>query len=334
MTAFYSEWDPYAAQWLRNLIEAGHIAPGVVDERSIADIDPDELDGYTQCHFFAGIGGWSYALRLAGWPDDRPVWTGSCPCQPFSVAGNKLGQADKRHLWPFFRNIIGQRKPPVVFGEQVTSTLGREWLARVFTDLEILGFAVAASDLCAASITAPHKRQRLYWMANSQYAKRRAQQQTQGARSRRARLGRNSEAVRVDDSRLSESSRRQKTSIGSAGIIGARSDPCNERDFKSDRNRKGEIQWEPSSSSASGGMGYAVARNKRATAIQTGALEFYGRSCVLEMLDGKKRRFESCSFPLAHGIPERVGLLRGYGNAINPWLAAEFIQSAEEAIRS
>jgi len=82
MTAYYNENDPYAAQWLRNLIEAGEIAPGYVDDRSIVDVRPDELDGYTQCHFFAGIGVWSYALRRAGWSDDAPVWTGSCPCFP------------------------------------------------------------------------------------------------------------------------------------------------------------------------------------------------------------------------------------------------------------
>lgn len=82
MTAYYNEIDGYAAQWLRNLAAAGHIAAGDVDERSIVDVEPADLRPYSQCHFFAGIGGWSYALRLAGWADDRPVWTGSCPCQP------------------------------------------------------------------------------------------------------------------------------------------------------------------------------------------------------------------------------------------------------------
>ncbi len=86
MTAYYNEIDPHAAAWLRELIKAGHITDGEVDERSIEDVTPEDLLGFTQCHFFAGIGGWSYALRLAGWPDDRPVWTGSCPCQPFSAA--------------------------------------------------------------------------------------------------------------------------------------------------------------------------------------------------------------------------------------------------------
>lgn len=52
--AYYNEIDPFAAQWLRNLIASGHIAPGEVDERSIEDVTPDDLRGFTQCHFSPG----------------------------------------------------------------------------------------------------------------------------------------------------------------------------------------------------------------------------------------------------------------------------------------
>ncbi|MEQ2025371.1 DNA cytosine methyltransferase [Xenorhabdus szentirmaii] len=167
MTAYYNEIDPYAAQWLRNLITAGHIAPGDVDERSIEDVRPDELRGYRQCHFFAGIGVWSYALRCAGWPDDKPVWTGSCPCQPFSSAGKGAGFTDERHLWPAFFHLIEQCRPGVVFGEQVASKDGLHWLDLVQTDLEGTGYTSAAVDLCAAGVGAPHIRQRLYWMGHT-----------------------------------------------------------------------------------------------------------------------------------------------------------------------
>ena len=165
--AYYNENDPFAAQWLRNLIVSGHIPAGDVDDRDIQEVTPDDLKGYTQCHFFAGIGGWPYALKLAGWPDDRPVWTGSCPCQPLSSAGQRKGHADQRHLWPAFQSLIAQSSPTVVFGEQVESKDGREWFAAVRADLEATGYACGCADLCAASAGAPHIRQRLFWVAQS-----------------------------------------------------------------------------------------------------------------------------------------------------------------------
>ncbi len=156
MSAYYNEFDPFAAAWLRELIADGLIADGDVDERSILDVSAGDLKGYRQIHLFAGIGGWSYALRLAGWDDDREVWTGSCPCQPFSSAGKQEGTADKRHLWPTFRDLIAECRPSTIFGEQVASKLGREWLAGVRAEMEDLGYAVGAADLCAASVGAPH----------------------------------------------------------------------------------------------------------------------------------------------------------------------------------
>ncbi len=164
MVSYYNEIDPYAAQWLRNLIANKLIADGDVDERSICDVAAADLHGYTQCHFFAGIGVWSHALRLAGWPDDRPVWTGSCPCQPFSAAGKGKGFDDDRHLWPVFHRLINECRPPVVFGEQVASKDGLGWLDTVHADLEASGYAFGAADLCAAGVGAPHIRQRLWFV--------------------------------------------------------------------------------------------------------------------------------------------------------------------------
>ncbi len=161
---FYNEIDPYAAQWLRNLIEAGAIAPGVVDERDIRDIRPDELMGFTQCHFFAGIGVWSYALRLAGWDDTRPCWTASCPCQPFSAAGRGNGFADERHLWPAFFHLVSQCKPSDIFGEQVASKAVEPWIELVHADLEGLGYAFGCAAFPSAGVGAPHVRDRAYWV--------------------------------------------------------------------------------------------------------------------------------------------------------------------------
>jgi DNA (cytosine-5)-methyltransferase 1 len=165
MTAYYNEIDPFAAQWLRNLIEAGQIAPGYVDERSIEDVTPSDLRGFTQHHFFAGVGVWSYALRQAGWPDSKPIWTGSCPCQPFSAAGKGNGFDDERHLWPAFQWLINECQPEHILGEQVASGNANEWFDLVQTDLEGMGYAFGLTPFTAASIGAPHIRERAYWVA-------------------------------------------------------------------------------------------------------------------------------------------------------------------------
>lgn len=183
---YFNEIENFPAQWLLN-----YWAGAKVDERSIKDVESESLARFLRCHFFAGIGGWEIALREAGWPEDVPVWTGSCPCQPFSAAGKQKGTADERHLWPEFLRLIEANRPPHIFGEQVSGkkVTGRlftpkafkrlepearraveeedseAWLKHVQTDLEGLGYIVGSVSFPACSVGAPHARQRLYWHA-------------------------------------------------------------------------------------------------------------------------------------------------------------------------
>lgn len=173
MSAYYNEHDPGKAAWLRELIKAKVIAPGDVDERDIEDVRPNDVIGFTQCHWFAGTGAWSYALRRAGWSDDRPAWTASCPCQPFAAPGEGTGMSDERHLWPAFFHLVEERDPVVIFGEQVEDAIKYKWLDLVQSDLEGIGYSFAAPVLPAACVGAPQIRQRIYWVADAAEAGRR-----------------------------------------------------------------------------------------------------------------------------------------------------------------
>lgn len=169
--AYYNEHDPNAAEWIRQLIKLGQIAPGTVDERSIKDVHSDDLRSFSQIHLFCGIAVWPYALRQAGWDDDRPILSGSAPCQSFSAAGLQRGFDDPRHFWPHMFRIIRELRPCTVVGEQVSSKLAMQWWDLVAGDLESEGYAATAIDLEAAGCGAPHHRARLFWVGHSEHSR-------------------------------------------------------------------------------------------------------------------------------------------------------------------
>jgi DNA (cytosine-5)-methyltransferase 1 len=323
---YYNENDPKAAAWLRELIAQGHIPAGTVDNRSIEDVTPDELHEFDQCHFFAGIGGWPYAFRLAGWPDDRPVWTGSCPCQPFSCAGKQRGTDDARHLWPVWFRLIEKRRPAICFGEQVASPIALQWLDGVFADLEGAGYACAASDLCAAGVGAPHPRQRIYWLADAD----RNGTERSGSEFK---LDANGPVGRLADASFSgplpaslsglhrkkESARARNGKSERRSPISGLADACEPRleGFAGDGVDGDQSGW----------VGAGAGR-------PTAAGRPWDTFDLTPCGDGKIRRIESGTFPLADGIPNRMVRLRGYGNAIVPQVAAEFIQAALEALEA
>jgi DNA (cytosine-5)-methyltransferase 1 len=362
---YYNDFDKKACAWLRELIKAKRIPDGIIDERSITDVKADDLRGFTQCHFFAGIGGWSRALQIAGWPEEKPVWTGSCPCQPFSTAGKQEGKSDERHLWPAFARLIAECKPPVVFGEQVESAIKHGWIDDLQADLEREDYAVGFAVLGAHSVGAPHIRQRLYWVANAELHGHPAAENRGSIRKKQEEGGLLQsegacDADRVANSRLLGSSWPWKQTAGGEkhcgiGGLADSSKPGLERlPWDGDRiyaqGREHKIE---AGHVAEGGEFSRVAnadrnglqpreRNNsttghRDTITAAGCNDRQGSTCQAETgwnnpdwlfcRDGKWRPVESGTFPLANGIPGRVGLLRGYGNAIVPQVAAEFIRA-------
>lgn len=349
--AYYNEIDEKCCAWLRELMKRGLIADGDIDNRSIRDVRPEDLRGYTQCHFFAGIGVWSHALRLAGWPDDRPVWTGSCPCQPFSVAGKRKGTADDRHLWPNFLYLIDLGRPSVVLGEQVASKDGRTWLSTVRTDLEAVGYAVGAADLCAAGIGAPHIRQRLYWGAQGlEYATSDGWQQWRPESGRRGAAGGRGEGRLADvpeQGRRAQQERANFTDRWSTPKSGRLRDASRLADsggsgleVVSQQPAWGERSPIERGGSASGlanangwdaGSGRQQRGGEHGQLAEDSSIGFWADCDWLPCSDGVSRPVEPGSFPLVNGSPARVGRLRGYGNAIVPQVAAAFIEAFAES---
>ncbi|CAI3933706.1 DNA cytosine methyltransferase [Commensalibacter communis] len=301
---YYNENNKFAANWLEKLMQSGLIPFGIVDRRSITEVEPEELKYYTQCHFFAGIGGWSYALKLAGWDMKIPVWTGSCPCQPFSVAGNKKGFNDERDLWPVWFKLIQECKPTTIFGEQVESAIKYGWLDRLSDDLEAENYAIGSAVLPACSVGALHQRKRLWWVANS-YGDERGGKVREIFTKKAGQASGNRENVRE-----------------LYNLRGAGSSVSSLANTDSERLQRigincGEERWEES--------------NIRQPEICSGTRS-WEEAEYIQCTDGKFRAIEPSIRLLVDGFPARMGLLRGFGNAIVPQNAAKFIQAFKEIV--
>ncbi len=348
MVAIYNEVDPDAARWLRNLIADGLVPAGTVEQRSIVDLAPDDVGGPGQRHFFAGIAGWGLACRLAGIPDNFDIWTGSCPCQPLSVAGRQRGHADERHLWPAFFRLIAECRPAVVVGEQVAGAAGREWLAGVRADLESAGYACGAADLPAAGVAAPHRRERLFWCGVSlEHATR--LRSFPGLRDSGA-GGRSFEPGRLDEGEL-----RCDADDGTGGL--RRMGHPDRAGLAQRRGERGDARAEREAAERAdggGGMEHAagkrrgegwpepVLRRGRDAAAGADAHGHWSDAIWLQCHDGKARRAQPGVPLLVDGISggvvverpgaeartvSRVAAWRGFGNAIVPLVAAAFLRA-------
>lgn len=342
---YYNEFDPKAALWLRNLITAGFIPSGDVDERSITEVKADELKGYAQCHFFAGIGGWPYALQLAGWPTDRPVWTGSCPCQPFSSAGKKKGKDDERHLWPVWFSLIRQSRPTVVFGEQVSSAIRHGWWDDAADDLEREGYTTRAEIRPACSVGAPHKRDRLWFLANTESTRSCGAVRSGSETVRRPTTGDSLQLRGASDEcsnvAYADCAARRKDTRSAFGNEEA--DGCARR-FGGEQNGDNGFTGHGEGTTADTELrGCEREPFKQCTGIQqtmdeatkswkpTSAYgseyEDWHKGQWIDCPDGKQRLIEPSIPLLAYGVSARVAQLRGLGNAIVPQVAAEFIKT-------
>ena len=333
MAAYYNEIDKRAAEWLRELIKDGLIAQGDVDERSVIDVNYKDLKGYTQHHFFAGIGGWSHALRIAGWPDNKPVWTASLPCQPFSIAGKGLGKNDERHLLPHFLELVAQCKPDVIFGEQVERAIGHGWLDDLQTTMEAENYAVGHCILGAHSVCAAHIRQRLYWVADRSGARLEGREGAKCTDKFTTRANSLADGMGISNSPRPQQRIEATETARHGGSV----------ESTGDSSRMGDTSI--ATGERNTGRFYKKEKGINRAWNSDGYLCFgYSNASEIDWIfcrDNKYRPVESGLKPLVDGVPRgmvhssdsrntqeaRKMRLKGYGNAIVPALAAEFIMA-------
>ncbi len=343
-TAYYNEIDPFAAAWLRNLIDAGCIAPGVVDTRSIEEVTANDLK---DSHSAISSPGSASGLTPCGAPDGLTVAPSGQVPAPASHsasqenAGNSTTPATCGHMV-----LPCIAVPPSRYlGEQVASKDGLAWFDVVQLNLEEAEYAVAVVNLCAAGIGAPHIRQRLFWVADATYKQH--QKRLSGcAESHRPRSGRSPAestgyclphglAHTNNDSRerrLSGWQDSQREVInGSSGCGGTDS-----------RLAYADNEQRPLTLPAKGYEDISRQWNKNSEAI-AGFSSDSGTSPVngfwrdadwLFCRDGKWRPVKPGLKPLVNGLAGRVGQVRAYGNAIVAPVAETFIRAYMEAVTS
>lgn len=341
MKVYYNEFDKKKCAALKALMDDGHITKGDIDDRPIQQVTAVDLEGYDRCHFFAGIGLWDYALNLAGWEEDLPVWTGSCPCQPFSCAGRQNGKKDDRHLWPEWLRLIEECKPPTIFGEQVNAAITQGWLDDVYQGLEAQDYAVGSVVLPASAVGAPHRRERLWFVGDTRcFSEGHSKTGFSGKR-----INSNSKRVRAkegdglaDSSPLGDSKQ-----DGHSAEENAREVDGNAREGKEGQKLSKQSEGTGASRDVSskvadtnreGLQGYGGFEQESVSERRKGEERHSWETGIwIDCPDGKQRLIEPTIPLLAHGYPERVGVIHCAGDAIVPQVAAEFITAFREATK-
>lgn len=350
MKTYYSEIDQGCCDRLSNLMDEGLIMPGKIDNRSIADVNPDDLTGFQRVHLFAGIGGWDLALQQAGWPEERPVWSGSCPCQGFSSAGKGGGVNDPRHLWPEMFRLIEACQPEIVFGEQVSGkkVTGKlfspeaferldqaaaravrdqdkdAWLRIVQADLEGAGYALGGLTFPACGIGAPMLSQRLYWVAEANGK----QADSANERGLYAKSCSSGTVNQLDQTKAHREGsfngqpgegRRQKEQAGGSGF------PCELAPSSSERSSEQQGQWnEP--------QGFAKTGGADRPAPTAG---FWKDPDWIFCQDDKFRPTEPGYEPLAYGVPGKLEQMRSVLQklALGPGNIKDLLRKCKKVLR-
>jgi len=274
--------------------------------------------GLSKPVLFCDIEPWSRKVLAKHWPDvpiatdvkelandpdrnvpDCDILTAGYPCQPFSHAGKRLGQADDRHIWPYILQIVAQKRPAWCSFENVYGHVSMG-LDQVLLDLEGQGYASRTFIVPACAVDAPHRRDRVWIIAHTD-SDREPNGPVNGSQGQRLQ----SSADVADTESL----------IGDGG---------EHRKFTEEGERQGELGGEGSLRRKADVADTDSARCKEQRRSEPAQAKHQARQCGSGWLP------EPSVGRVAHGIPKRVDRLRGLGNAIVPQIAMKIGEAIKQ----
>lgn len=261
------------------------------------------------------------------------VLTGGFPCQPYSHAGKRLGKEDDRHLWPEMLRAVREIRPRWIVGENVRGLLS--WndglvFEEVHTDLEAEGYEVQAFILPAAGVNAPHRRERIWFIAhtNSNCKSELSEHDTKRCRE----LGEsssNTNGIRYRGGASEGCSKRQQGKLlqnqQERREVDCEAQRYSGEQFYSDTLCK-RLQGNKFNETSAGKE--RKQKNSRYTASQLYQTQnweqFPTQSPICGGDDGLPRELDAISFS-----KWRIESIKGYGNAIVPQVAYRLLQSIQ-----
>jgi DNA (cytosine-5)-methyltransferase 1 len=259
------------------------------------------------------------------------ILTGGFPCQPYSSAGKRLGKEDERHLWPHMLRVISEIKPTYVVGENVrglTNWNGGVVFEEVCTDLESQGYEVQPILLPACAVGAPHRRDRIWFIAyNAAYSNSRRLERSEevGRNSINAKwesefgTATNSDSIRQHECECDNEEQSSKGRINALNDINENDGQGNVTDTNSSDNKtwtQREV-LEQSNRQASNGFINVECRNQWQN--------FPTQSPICGGDDGLPTELDGITFS-----KWRNESIKGYGNAIVPQVAYEIFKVIAE----
>lgn len=328
LAAEWMGWDNYLSCEIEDFPNQvlNHYWPEAYHHRDIKNLDYDTIQN-------------ELSRRFGEWRTKPVVLTGGFPCQPYSHAGQRKGKEDERHLWPEMLRLIHEIKPDFIVGENVFGLLnwnGGMVFDEVLTDLGSAGYDVTPLVIPAAAVNAPHGRDRVWFIANSDNF---------GSTTRCTKIQKENGEIpkRYDNAKFSNTNKRNATDTQNNVAQNTMLSRCVHGEFK----QEGTEVWKFGDISTRSSDGIYISKGDATDTTSTRRGQDIGR--------GKSRFNNQASTPSKwenfptqppicggdDGLPTQLDgvtfskwrkeSIKGYGNAIVPQVAYEIFKAIELA---